>query len=152
MRYHEPHIHLESAFGGDAFGRKAEQFARFFGTPKFLIGQSLLVFAWIAVNAVGLALAWDPYPFILLNLAFSTQAAYAAPLILLAQTRQADRDKAHTDADALHREELSKRSLAQAAQTQKLLESNTELTEQTKKLTEHVETLAKEIHGQVVRA
>ena len=98
LRFHEPHAHLASPFGGDTFGRRAEAFARFFGTPKFLVGQSLIVVAWIAFNAAAAALRWDPYPFILLNLAFSTQAAYAAPLILLAQTRQADRDKALNDA------------------------------------------------------
>ncbi len=152
LRYHEPHIHLDSAFGGDKFGQKAEAFARFFGTPKFLIGQTALVVAWIAFNAVGAALAWDPYPFILLNLAFSTQAAYAAPLILLAQTRQADRDKAHTDADARHREELSQRSLQQGNQLERLLKSNTELTEETRKLAEHVDRLTDQIHKQVVRA
>ena len=152
LRYHEPHIHLDSAFGGDKFGQKAEAFARFFGTPKFLIGQTALVVAWIAFNAVGAALAWDPYPFILLNLAFSTQAAYAAPLILLAQTRQADRDKAHTDADARHREEISQRSLQQGNQLERLLKSNTELTEETRKLAEHVDRLTDQIHKQVVRA
>jgi uncharacterized membrane protein len=152
LRFHEPHAHLESPFGGDTFGRRAEGFARFFGTPRFIIGQTLIVVAWIAVNAVGAALAWDPYPFILLNLAFSTQAAYAAPLILLAQTRQADRDKAHTDADARHREELSQRSLQQGEQLERLLESNTRLTEQTRKLTEHVETLTDQIHARVVPA
>jgi uncharacterized membrane protein len=81
------------AFGQDAFGRGAEKAARLFGTPQYLVGQTILVVAWIAVNSVALTYHWDPYPFILLNLAFSTQAAYAAPLILLAQTRQADRDK-----------------------------------------------------------
>src|SRR5713226_8536881 len=86
-----------SAFGEDAFGRRAEAAARFFGTPKYIIGQTALVIAWIAFNAVAVGLRWDPYPFILLNLAFSTQAAYAAPLILLAQTRQVDRDKAASD-------------------------------------------------------
>ncbi|MGZ4333599.1 MAG: DUF1003 domain-containing protein [Gaiellaceae bacterium] len=79
---------LPSAFGEDAFGRRAEAAARFFGTPRYILGQTALVIAWIAVNAVAVGLRWDPYPFILLNLAFSTQAAYAAPLILLAQTRQ----------------------------------------------------------------
>jgi len=152
LRFHEPHIHLDSAFGGDKFGQRAEAFARFFGTPKFLIGQTVLVVIWIAFNAVGAALAWDPYPFILLNLAFSTQAAYAAPLILLAQTRQADRDKAHTDADAKHREELSQHSLQQGEQLQRLLKSNTELTEETRKLAEHVDRLTDQIHKEVVRA
>ena len=80
-------------FGEDWFGRKAEAFARGFGTPVFLIAQSALVVVWIAVNALAAGLRWDPYPFILLNLAFSVQAAYAAPLVLLAQTRQAERDR-----------------------------------------------------------
>jgi uncharacterized membrane protein len=75
---------LPSAFGEDAFGRRAEAAARFFGTPRYILGQTALVIAWIAVNAVAVGLRWDPYPFILLNLASSTQAAYAAPLILLA--------------------------------------------------------------------
>src|SRR5271154_3497739 len=81
-RFHLPHAHLESAFGNDWFGRKAENFARFFGTPTFLIAQTLIVALWIWVNAAGWT-QFDVYPFILLNLAFSTQAAYAAPLILL---------------------------------------------------------------------
>ena len=106
MRFHAPHAHLASAFGADAFGRKAEGFARFFGTPTFLMAQTVLVGIWIVVNGAHLT-RFDLYPFILLNLAFSLQAAYAAPLILLAQTRQADRDKAHADADAQHRDALA---------------------------------------------
>src|SRR6202020_3665773 len=114
-KFHLPHAHLESAFGNDWFGRKAENFARFFGTPKFLIAQTIISAIWIWVNAAG----WTPfdiYPFILLNLAFSTQAAYAAPLILLAQTRQADRDKVTSVADAQHREELHQISETRQAQ------------------------------------
>src|ERR687884_1039504 len=81
-----PHDHrTHSAFGDDAFGRAAERLARFFGTPRYILGQSVVVLAWIAVNVLAVGLRWDPYPFILLNLAFSTQAAYAAPLILLAR-------------------------------------------------------------------
>jgi uncharacterized membrane protein len=143
LRFQEPHVHLASAFGHDTFGKKAEAFARFFGTPRFLIGQSLVVVAWIAVNAAAASFRWDPYPFILLNLAFSTQAAYAAPLILLAQTRQADRDKAHAEADANHREALAKAN-------RELLESNTELTEQTRRLAQHVDQLTSQIHSRVV--
>lgn len=106
---HRQHIqHLESPFGGDAFGRQAEKFARFFGTPKFIVGQTVVVVGWIVLNALAVVHHWDPYPFILLNLCFSTQAAYAAPLILLAQTRQADRDKAGAEADAHHREEVAR--------------------------------------------
>lgn len=104
---------MHGAFGGDTFGRRAEQFARFFGTPRFLIAQTVLVAGWIAVNVAAVALRWDPYPFILLNLAFSLQAAYAAPLILLAQTRQADRDKAQADLDERHRQELSDEQVQQ---------------------------------------
>src|SRR3954447_7953182 len=70
------------AFGEDAFGRGAEAAARFFGTPQYIVGQTIVVALWIAANALAVSLRWDPYPFILLNLAFSTQAAYAAPLIL----------------------------------------------------------------------
>src|SRR3954452_10110693 len=94
------------AFGEDAFGRRAEKIARFFGTPQYIFGQTIVVLAWIAVNAVAVSLQWDPYPFILLNLAFSTQAAYAAPLILLAQTRHAERDKAASDQMEAHREQV----------------------------------------------
>jgi uncharacterized membrane protein len=102
---------LRGAFGADAFGRRAEAIARFFGTPQYILGQTVVVIIWILVNALAVALRWDPYPFILLNLAFSTQAAYAAPLILLAQTRQADRDKAHGELVESHREEQAQMEL-----------------------------------------
>src|SRR2546429_9038925 len=95
-----------SAFGEDAFGQNAERAARFFGTPQYILGQSLVVVVWIALNAVAIGYHWDPYPFILLNLAFSTQAAYAAPLILLAQTRQAERDKRSEDRAERHHERI----------------------------------------------
>ncbi|TMA42459.1 MAG: DUF1003 domain-containing protein [Deltaproteobacteria bacterium] len=78
FRFHESHAHLSSAFGDDWFGVRAEGFARFFGTPTFLISQTVLVIVWIVLNVVGLT-QFDVYPFILLNLAFSLQAAYAAP-------------------------------------------------------------------------
>ncbi|GAA1307209.1 DUF1003 domain-containing protein [Saccharothrix xinjiangensis] len=83
----------------DAFGRLAERLARFLGTGTFLFWQTLLVLVWITLNLVAVSLRWDPYPFILLNLAFSTQAAYAAPLILLAQNRQDDRDRVALEED-----------------------------------------------------
>jgi uncharacterized protein DUF1003 len=98
FRFHLPHAHLDRIFGNDWFALKAEAFARFFGTPLFLVAQTIIVGVWILVNAAGVT-KFDVYPFILLNLAFSLQAAYAAPLILVAQTRQADRDKAHAEAD-----------------------------------------------------
>ncbi len=83
----------------DAFGRFSEGIARFLGTGRFLAIQSVLVVVWITLNVTAVSLRWDKYPFILLNLAFSTQAAYAAPLILLAQNRQDDRDRAQAEAD-----------------------------------------------------
>jgi uncharacterized membrane protein len=83
----------------EAFGRFSEAIARFLGTARFLVAQTAIVVVWIIVNAIAWGLRWDPYPFILLNLAFSTQAAYAAPLILLAQNRQDDRDRISLEED-----------------------------------------------------
>jgi uncharacterized membrane protein len=83
----------------DAVGRFTESIARFFGTGSYLLIQTVVVIVWIALNVVAVGLRWDPYPFILLNLAFSTQAAYAAPLILLAQNRQENRDRVTLDGD-----------------------------------------------------
>ena len=156
FRFHLPHLHLSSVFGEDWFALKAEAFARFFGTPIFLVVQTVLVIGWIALNVLGLA-NFDVYPFILLNLAFSLQSAYAAPLILLAQTRQADRDKAHADADAEHREDLA----VAAAQRQELaaqnmekltelLHQNTKLTELTTQLSQRIESLTIELHGKIL--
>lgn len=157
FRFHRPHAHLASAFGADAFGVRAEAFARFFGTPSFLIAQTLIVAVWIYANAA-MWTNFDPYPFILLNLAFSTQAAYAAPLILLAQTRQADRDKAHADADAQHREALAAASqerleiaLEHSSRLLELLEQNTKLTALTQELSARIEKLTGEIHATVVQ-
>jgi uncharacterized membrane protein len=126
---------LHGAFGNDAFGRLAEKAARFFGTPQYIVGQSIVVVFWVALNAIALSLRWDPYPFILLNLAFSTQAAYAAPLILLAQTRQAARDQLHADVAMKHAQSL-------ASEQEKLLEENT-------RLTEEIAKLSREIHARV---
>lgn len=157
FRFHHPHLHLSSAFGDNWFALKAEGFARFFGTPVFLVSQTIIVAIWIGLNVIGVA-KFDLYPFILLNLAFSLQAAYAAPLILLAQTRQADRDKAHADADAQHREALAQASeqrqvLAQEqmAKQLELLEQNTRLTELIKELSQRIEALTSEMHSKVVQ-
>jgi uncharacterized membrane protein len=147
-----------SAFGQDAFGRRAERAARFFGTPQYIVGQTLLVIAWIAFNAVAIGLRWDPYPFILLNLAFSTQAAYAAPLILLAQTRQAERDKLADERSEQHHQRTDRQAAERVAaikaetdELRALLESNTELTRQDKELTEQVAALTREIHTRLTR-
>lgn len=88
-------------FDADAVGRYSERIARFFGTGTYLMIQTIIVIIWIILNVAVVALRFDPYPFILLNLAFSTQAAYAAPLILLAQNRQEDRDKDSVQEDRL---------------------------------------------------
>jgi uncharacterized membrane protein len=136
LRHLRNQEHLRGAFGTDTFGQMAEKGARIFGTPQYIVAQSLLVALWIVLNAIAWSLRWDPYPFILLNLAFSTQAAYAAPLILLAQTRQAARDQLHAEASAKHAEEL-------AEQQQALLVENT-------RLTAEVHRLSVEIHSRVV--
>ncbi len=156
FRFHLPHVHLQSTFGDDWFALKAEAFARFFGTPIFLILQTVLVTIWILANVFGFA-SFDIYPFILLNLAFSLQAAYAAPLILLAQTRQSDRDKVHSEADAKHREAIADASrereiiaAEQTAQLIELLKQNTKLTEITQELSKKIETLTLELHKKLM--
>ncbi|MBG9310215.1 DUF1003 domain-containing protein [Corynebacterium belfantii] len=83
----------------DTIGAYAEKIARFFGTGTYLMWQTVFVVLWVALNCGVFVWQWDPYPFILLNLAFSTQAAYAAPLILLAQNRQEDRDRVSLNED-----------------------------------------------------
>ena len=157
FRFHLPHVHLHSVFGDDWFALKAEAFARFFGTPIFLVVQTFVVLCWIILNYLELA-KFDVYPFILLNLAFSLQSAYAAPLILLAQTRQADRDKAHAEADAQHREDLDRASVErqelacrQTTLLVDLLQQNTQLTEVVKQLTQRIESLTAEMHAKVVQ-
>lgn len=122
-------------FGADRFGRAAEAAARFFGTPHYIVGQTLLVAVWIAINSIAVVRHWDPYPFILLNLVFSTQAAYAAPLILLAQTRQAERDRLQAEKTENHREEVARESLRReqklerlTTELQRALDDNTAVT------------------------
>ncbi len=120
----------------DTFGNFAETFARFMGTAKFLAYMSVFVVVWLAINLVGIfGLQWDPYPFILLNLFFSTQASYAAPLILLAQNRQEARDRviaeqdreatgrAHADMQYLAREVASLRMAVGEVATRDYLRS-----------------------------
>lgn len=155
LRFLSKHKSLFPTFGESWFALKAEAFARFFGTPLFLGGQTVIVVVWIAVNEFGWV-KFDIYPFILLNLAFSLQAAYAAPLILLAQTRQAERDKANAEADAMHREELAhlndmrmETAAGQAELMIQLIQQNTELTSLSKQLTERVEQLTLELHARL---
>jgi uncharacterized membrane protein len=146
---HHQHAEMHGAFGSDTFGRLAEKAARFFGTPQYIVGQTVAVLVWVVLNATQLHLgfAWDVYPFIALNLLFSLQAAYAAPLILLAQTRQADRDKMHADRLDKNHSRLERASKTETDKLLELLESNTDLTLQDKELTEEVADLTKQIHA-----
>jgi uncharacterized membrane protein len=139
-------VHRHGAFGDDEFGRFAEKAARFFGTPKYIVGQTIVVIAWIVVNSIAWIGQFDARPFILLNLIFSTQAAYAAPLILLAQTRQADRDKIVAEKVDKRHTALEQGMKGETDKLLDLLESNTTLTQQDKDLTEEVAKLAREIH------
>ncbi|MGH7687963.1 MAG: DUF1003 domain-containing protein [Candidatus Dormibacteria bacterium] len=141
--------HLSHPFGSGGFGQRAEAFARFFGTPVFLVGQTLVVGAWIVINAAHIV-KFDIYPFILLNLAFSLQAAYAAPLILLAQTRQADRDKAQAEADAKHREAVAQDTLGRQQMAEDTLTLLTRVLDENTALTKRIDQLTVEIHGRVV--
>jgi uncharacterized membrane protein len=106
-RLYTPRISRLSAprLDSDAVGKLTESIARFFGTGSYLLIQTIVVIVWILLNIVAVSLRWDPYPFILLNLAFSTQAAYAAPLILLAQNRQENRDRVTLEQDRTRAEE-----------------------------------------------
>jgi uncharacterized membrane protein len=135
-----------SAFGEDRFGHLAEKAARFFGTPRYIVGQTIVVAAWIALNSVALIHHFDPRPYILLNLIFSTQAAYAAPLILLAQTRQADRDKHHGEMVERRHTALDETLQEESSKLAALLSTNTDLTQQDKDLTEEIAKLTREIH------
>jgi len=135
----------------------ADDVTSFLGSWRFIVIQTAIVLVWIVGNIV-LLFNFDPFPFILLNLAFSTQAAYAAPLILLAQTRQAERDKRSEDrAERAHdrAERMAAKQVAaikdEADRLVALLDSNTELTRQDKELTEQVAALTREIHARVTK-
>ena len=146
---HRLRTDLHGAFGNDGFGRMAEKAARFFGTPQYIVGQTVAVLTWVLLNATQLHLgfAWDVYPFIALNLLFSLQAAYAAPLILLAQTRQAERDKDHAERIDKSHSRLEHEAKRETDKLLELLTANTELTRQDKELTEQVAALTKQIHA-----
>lgn len=141
------------AFGSDTFGRVSERTARFFGTPQYIIGQTIVVIIWIAANTTALLniVHFDKYPYILLNLAFSTQAAYAAPLILLAQTRQSDRDKIASETAEKRHSQVEGQIEGEAKRLLDLLQSNTQLTTQDKQLTEQIAELTREIHALICK-
>lgn len=123
---------MRRAFGDDAFGSFAERAARFFGTPGYIVGQTIVVAFWIVFNVLALTKAahFDARPFILLNLIFSTQAAYAAPLILLAQTRQAERDRIEAEKADRRHTRLERKVKTETDKLLELLESNTALTKE----------------------
>ena len=131
LRFLAAHSHLSHVFGGDWFAKGAESFARFFGTPFFLMAQSAIVIFWIYLNVANYT-TFDRYPFILLNLAFSLQAAYAAPLISF----------------EMHKEQQL--ALQQTRQLLSLLDQNNEMTLVVRQLSERIESLTSEIHSKVV--
>jgi uncharacterized membrane protein len=126
----------------DAFGQFSEALARYLGTARFLIVQTVLVIIWITLNVAFIAFQWDPYPFILLNLMFSVQAAYSAPLILLAQNRQEERDRrqAETDRAVAASTQANAEFLARELASVRLALSNVVTTDE---LREQLEDLAK---------
>lgn len=109
--------HLEKLSFGN---RLADSVASGMGSWRFIIIQPILVVVWMALNIVGVINHWDPYPFILLNLLFSTQAAYAAPIIMMSQNRQNDRDRTQALADYQTNIEAKQEIEALAKQLNKL--------------------------------
>lgn len=152
LRYHEEHQeNAAHPFGGGAYGRFAETVARSMGTPQFLISQTLVLIIWICLNGLILhgSAVWDVYPFILLNLMLSFQAAYAAPLILVASNRQGQRDGLRADADAQHREDVANRAHELLDKLVVLLNQNTDITTQVHALAEQLSTLTEEVHAHI---
>ncbi len=135
----------------EAFGRFSESIARTLGTARFLAFQTVVVVVWIVLNVGLVFLRWDPYPFILLNLAFSTQAAYAAPLILLAQSRQERRDRAQTDNDRRTAErtqtdtEFLARELAGVRMALRNVPTTDELEDQVKRMVDAMEKVSERL-------
>ena len=126
----------------DAFARLSERIARFLGTGRFLAIQTVIVVVWIGLNVFAVAWQWDPYPFILLNLAFSTQAAYAAPLILLAGNRQALRDR-------MTLEHAASETDIEDDQNKQLLAGNTKILERIESLEQRILQLETSILGRL---
>jgi uncharacterized membrane protein len=135
----------------ESFGNFAESIARTLGTARFLVFQTVIVVIWIFINVTVVVLRWDPYPFILLNLAFSTQAAYAAPLILLAQNRQETRDRSQTDMDRRVAErtqvdtEFLAREIASVRRSLGDVATSSELDDQLERLTSSIERMSAQL-------
>jgi uncharacterized membrane protein len=96
---HDPRRSFTPRYDPEAFSRWTERFARYLGTGRYLIVQTVVIIVWFAVNTIPDIPHFDPYTFTFLTLVLSLQAAYAAPLILLAQNRQDDRDRVNLDSD-----------------------------------------------------
>jgi uncharacterized membrane protein len=121
------------------------------GTPRFLIGQTTLLIVWILLNGLILhgSAVWDVYPFILLNLMLSFQAAYAAPLILVASNRQGERDALRADADAQHRDAVANKAHALLEQLVQVLDQNTDITTQIHTVSMQLSQLTTEVHAHI---
>ena len=136
-------------YNRSAFGDFAEHVARVMGTAQFLVIQSVLVLIWVGINILFITFQWDKYPFILLNLMFSIQAAYAAPLILLAHNRQEhrDREQAQVDRNVATRTQNDAEFLAREIASVQLALSNVvtadELREQIDRLSDQITKLTK---------
>jgi uncharacterized membrane protein len=136
-------------YNRSAFGDFAEHVARVMGTARFLVIQSVLVMIWVGINILFVTFQWDKYPFILLNLMFSIQAAYAAPLILLAHNRQEhrDREQAQVDRNVATRTQNDAEFLAREIASVQLALSNVvttdELREQIDRLSDQIAKLNK---------
>jgi len=136
-------------YNRSAFGDFAEHVARVMGTAQFLVIQSVLVLIWVGINILFITFQWDKYPFILLNLMFSIQAAYAAPLILLAHNRQEhrDREQAQVDRNVATRTQNDAEFLAREIASVQLALSNVvtadELRDQIYRLTDQIAKLNK---------
>jgi uncharacterized membrane protein len=155
IRFHRQHQeNAAHPFGPGAYGRFAEGVARSMGTPQFLIGQTTFLIVWIVLNGVVLhgSSRWDVYPFILLNLMLSFQAAYAAPLILVASNRQGERDALRSTADAEHREDVANRAHEMLESLVELLGKNTDITLQVRALSEQVAKLTEDVHSSICNA
>ncbi len=115
--------------------RLADKLATSLGSWKFIVFQTCLISIWMFLNITAYIQHWDIYPFVLLNLLFSTQAAYAAPIIMMSQNRQAQRDRMQAE----HDYEVNKNSL-------KEIGINTQLTQEVRNLVQEIHTLTTEMH------
>jgi uncharacterized membrane protein len=133
-----------SAMSHDGFGRFAERAVRALGMPWFLAGQTIVITAWVVINAIRGLPHFDPYPFIFLNLVFSALAAYAAPFILLSETRQANRDREQAETDTRHHEKLETRERALIEQNNAQTDQISRLLQETGRQANHIANLVEQ--------